>query len=417
MYEQRGGIEAYTEAVVQTLAAATGSHKVTVLAKHDRTRTLRAGLPGAVKGTGTGSIPLRARTPAFAGLLFAKAAVDRPDLIISTHLNFSPVAAWLKQRFGIPFWLSLHGVDAWNLTHRARVHALKAADLLLPVSEYTRDRVAREQGIAPEKFRLLSNTFDPAAWQIGPKPQYLLERYNLAVDQPVILTVGRLAANEAYKGQDRILRILSEVRRRISEVRYLIVGDGDDRPRLERIATEEGVAELVTFAGRVPAEELADHYRLCDLFAMPSTGEGFGIVFLEAMACGKPVIGGNRDAAVDALRGGELGVLVDPDDVQEIANVLIAILERQKADKLKSGMLNAEMLNSEGLREQGTEGLNAEIEIPSIVFQPERLREKAIEYFGFERFKATLAALLEEQFSETLNSEGLRERADRAFKS
>lgn len=211
LFEQRGGIEAYTEAVVQTLAAATGSHEVTVLAKHDRTGTLRAGLPGAVKGTGTGSIPLRARTPAFAGLLFAKAAVDRPGLIISTHPNFGPLAAQLKQRFGIPFWLSLHGVDAWNLTHRARVHALQAADLLLPVSEYTRDRVACEQGIAPEKFRLLSNTFDPAAWQIGPKPEYLLERYNLAADQPVLLTVGRLAANEAYKGQDRVLRVLREV--------------------------------------------------------------------------------------------------------------------------------------------------------------------------------------------------------------
>lgn len=101
----------------------------------------------------------------------------------------------------------------------------------------------------------------------------------------------------------------------------------------------------MTFAGRVPAEELADHYRLCDVFAMPSTGEGFGIVFLEAMACGKPVIGGTRDAAVDALRHGELGVLVDPEDPVQLRDALIAVLvgeaEEGKAETLKTEMLKA----------------------------------------------------------------------------
>ncbi len=82
----------------------------------------------------------------------------------------------------------------------------------------------------------------------------------------------------------------------------------------------------MTLAGYIPEEELNDHYNLCDVFAMPSKGEGFGIVFLEAMACGKPVLAGNKDGSVDALLGGKLGALVDPDDVAQIAETLIAIL-------------------------------------------------------------------------------------------
>lgn len=111
-----------------------------------------------------------------------------------------------------------------------------------------------------------------------------------------------------------------------SDLRYLIVGDGDDRPRFESLADELGVRELVIFAGKVPSEELCDHYNLCDLFAMPSTGEGFGIVFLEALACGKPVIAGSKDASRDALLDGELGVLVDPEDPRELRDAIVAIL-------------------------------------------------------------------------------------------
>ena len=116
--------------------------------------------------------------------------------------------------------------------------------------------------------------------------------------------------------------------------------------------------DCVTLAGFIPDEELNDHYNLCDVFAMPSKGEGFGIVYLEALACGKPVLAGNCDGALDALNLGELGVLVDPDDVQTIAQYLIEILQQNHSNNL--------------------------------IYQPELLRQKVIEYFGFERFQQTL---------------------------
>src|SRR5262249_12921035 len=112
-----------------------------------------------------------------------------------------------------------------------------------------------------------------------------------------------------------------------SELIYLIVGDGDDRPRLEALATECGVAERVRFVGLVRAEELPDYFRLADVFVMPSTGEGFGIVFLEAMASGVPVIGGNQDGSLDALGDGILGTAVHPHNCEEIASAISAALK------------------------------------------------------------------------------------------
>ncbi len=416
-YETDGGIEAYSAALVGALAE-NNVQKITVLAKHDSLAALRRSAPNGVLAAGTGDVPLRLRTPAFAALLVGRAVAERPDLIITTHLNFAPVAAWLKRRFAIPYWISLHGIEAWDLQHPSRRQALRSADLLLSVSRFTRERVRREQGIAPEQFRILHDTFEPAAWEVGPKPDYLLKRYKLAPATPVILTVARLSAAEAYKGQDRVLRVLKNVAERMrnaegeirnelegdqagetsnverrtsnaemeaelerrkskvenqisagmfspfssSPLRYVIVGDGDDRSRLERIAVEEGVGDLVTFAGRVPQEELADHYRLCDLFAMPSSGEGFGIVFLEALACGRPVLAGKRDASADPLRDGELGLLVDPDDPAQLCDAIISVLDKTLADPL--------------------------------IHQPDALRRKAIEYFGFGRFRETLATIL-----------------------
>jgi glycosyltransferase involved in cell wall biosynthesis len=108
------------------------------------------------------------------------------------------------------------------------------------------------------------------------------------------------------------------------------VGGGDDRARLEQLADRHGVLPRVLFTGEVPGHEKIDHYHLADAFAMPSTGEGFGIVFLEAAACGLPVLGGATDASRDPLRDGEMGVLVDPADPALLLEGLCQILSRER---------------------------------------------------------------------------------------
>jgi glycosyltransferase involved in cell wall biosynthesis len=111
---------------------------------------------------------------------------------------------------------------------------------------------------------------------------------------------------------------------------YLIVGDGPDRRRLEEKAKSLGMDEHVVFAGLIPEAEKADHYRLADAYVMPSRGEGFGIVHLEAMACGIPAVASKVDGSREAVRDGALGILVDPSDQEDVKTGVLESLNRPK---------------------------------------------------------------------------------------
>ena len=278
---------------------------------------------------GAGSYPEQFRTAGFAAGVVLAALRHQPTCILSTHLNFGPVAHFLKRFRGIPYTLVAHGIDVHSGLSPSRLKALQNADQIIAVSEWTRQRVLELGGMDESSVRVLPNTYDDSRFVVGGRPENLVRRYHLDDGEKVILTVARLDQGEGYKGYDRILQALPAIRESSGRVRYLIAGRGDDRPRLETMARDLGVSAAVTFTGFVPDEELPDHYRLADVFAMPSTGEGFGIVFLEAMGCGTPVLGGNRDGSVDALNGGKLGLLVDPTSVDAIAGGLISLLKRQ----------------------------------------------------------------------------------------
>ena len=265
----------------------------------------------------------------FAAKGIAMAATARPDLLISTHLNFGPAVRWAARIGRCPYSLVAHGIDVHPGLSQARFKALREANQLVAVSRWTKQRLLDLGGIPEEKIHILPNTYDDECFHVAADPQDLRERYRLLPDEKVILTVARLEAGEGYKGYDRVLQALPAVRNMCGPVRYVIAGKGGDRQRLEAMAAQLGVAEAVTFAGFVPNEEIGDHYRLADVFAMPSTGEGFGIVFLEAMGCGTPVLGGNQDGSVDALDQGRLGYLVDPTSVVAIADGLISLIRRQ----------------------------------------------------------------------------------------
>lgn len=222
-----------------------------------------------------------------------------------------------------------HGIDVHSRLPRSTVAALRAADQIVAVSEWTRRRLAGLGGIDPASVTVLPNTFDEARFTVGPRPDALARRYAIAPEEKIILTVARLDAGERYKGYDRLVQAMPEILAACGKVRLLVVGGGDDGRRLMAMAGELGVSDSVISAGFVPDAELADHYRLADIFAMPSTGEGFGIVFIEAMACGTPVLAGNLDGSVDALDGGALGKLVDPVDTGAIAGGVISLLRKE----------------------------------------------------------------------------------------
>nr|WP_242028538.1 glycosyltransferase [Pseudanabaena sp. FACHB-2040] len=140
------------------------------------------------------------------------------------------------------------------------------------------------------------------------------------------MTVARLWAGDIYKGVDVTIRALPAIAATIPTVKYLIIGRGDDQPRLAQLAQDLGIADRVVFAGFVPTAQLPDHYRLADAYVMPSQ-EGFGIVYLEAMACGIPVLAGDADGSADPLQDGRLGWRVPHRDPQAVARACIEILE------------------------------------------------------------------------------------------
>lgn len=364
----KGGIQVYAAFLIQALEQVLPDSDRNVFLKNDTHTTENIKFDKQTKISFAGRWKSTfLHTPIFAAQVLWAAIAERPDLIICGHINFSPLAAKIFNLLKIPYWVIVHGIDAWNIEDLSKIDGLNSAQKIVSVSNYTRDRVVREQNISPDRIPLLPVTFDANQFTVKPKPQYLLDRYKLAPEQQIILTVTRLVSGDRYKGYDQILQALPAIRRQIPNIRYLLVGKGNDRDRIEAMVDDLGVRDCVILAGFVRDHELADYYNLCDLFAMPSKGEGFGIVYLEALACGKPTIGGNQDGAIDALCNGELGVLVNPDSIDEIAETIVQILSKKHS--------------------------------LSILYEPEMLRQNAIAKYGFEQFKRNLVALLADEMA------------------
>jgi glycosyltransferase involved in cell wall biosynthesis len=187
-----------------------------------------------------------------------------------------------------------------RIAANSRITALEV-ERLLP------DESARRFG----PVRLLHPTWDHRNSTMDPARRALARHaFGFDRDEVVLLTVGRMDSSERYKGHDQVLDALPGLLESNAGLRYLVAGEGDDRNRLTRLAKELGVSDRVTFAGY--REDLADCYAACDIYVMPSTQEGFGIVFLEALASGRPVVAGGIDGSIEALCWGELGFLCDP---------------------------------------------------------------------------------------------------------
>jgi phosphatidyl-myo-inositol dimannoside synthase len=319
-----GGVAEYNRHFLSSLAACDTIGEVIVLPR------VGAISPGALPSNVRQLLPVQGRVAYSLASLRAAKAHQPIDIVFCGHLFMAPLAATISNLLRAPLWVQVHGVDAWDELSSLYRRPVETAALITSVSRYTRRRLLEWVGIDPVRVKVLPNTVDPR-YQPGPKPGYLLERYATGGGK-VLMTVSRLASSDRYKGHDRVIGALPRVLLDHPETIYIIVGDGDDRPRLETLAAEYGVAEKVRFAGQVAAEELPDYFRLADLMVMPSTGEGFGIVFLEAMATGIPVIGGNQDGTLDPIADGVLGRAVNPDNQEEIASAICTALSAAPAN-------------------------------------------------------------------------------------
>jgi phosphatidylinositol alpha-1,6-mannosyltransferase len=323
-YGGHGGIAYYNRCLAQALAEDPGVDQVTVL-------------PRVVRHPPTDIPPKVNFKPQSAGrkarylLALAHQALQPCHLVICGHINLLPLAWAISRIKRAPLVLQVHGIDAWQApASRLRRWCTQRVHAVWSVSQVTRDRMNAWARLPLQRYTIIPNTIHPERYGIAPRRQDLVQRYGLQ-GRKVILTLGRLDARERYKGIDEILESLPALLRQEPTLCYLIAGDGDDQARLAAKARQLGVADHVVFAGYVPEADKADTLRLADVFAMPGRGEGFGIVYLEAMACGVPVVGSPLDGSREALREGELGILADPRHPAELQAALLQALHAPRA--------------------------------------------------------------------------------------
>ncbi|MBD3881525.1 glycosyltransferase [Phormidium tenue FACHB-886] len=251
----------------------------------------------------------------------------RPQHVFCGHMHLAPLSWLVCKPLGIPYTIMTHGKEVWLRQPLLARLALQQADRIWSVSRYSRDRAAQSNQLDPQKMQLLPCPIDGDRFKPAAKSAALIDQYGLA-GAKVILTVARLWSGDPYKGVDITIRALPAIAAAVPNVKYLVIGRGDDQPRLASLAQELGMGDRVVFAGFVSAAELAAHYRLADAYVMPSQ-EGFGIVYLEAMVCGVPVLSGDADGSADPLQDGELGWRVAHRDSQAVAQACIEMLTTQ----------------------------------------------------------------------------------------
>lgn len=244
-------------------------------------------------------------------------------VVILSHINLLSIGVLIKL-FSPKTKLLLfaHGIEIWGPLSRIRKIMLKKCDLILSVSQFTKTKMLEQYGLSNDKVVVLNNCIDP---YLPPpvttgKDALLQQQYGFTSDSLVLMTLTRLSSKELYKGYDHVLFSIDHLKDLYPNIKYLIVGryDEEEKKRLDGIISMHDLQQYVVFTGYIKDEDMARHYSLADIYVMPSKKEGFGIVFIEAMHYGLPVIAGSKDGSADALCNGKLGVLVNPDSQDEI---------------------------------------------------------------------------------------------------
>lgn len=301
------------------------------------------------------STPTRMR---FGARLASAQASRACDWIMYSHLSLAKVQAFVPAAVRVPYAVFIHGIEAWRELPETQKAVLRDARLRIANSSFTARRVmAMHPDIGPVLPCPLA--LPPGQFTIeGAGPNAPLGA------APTAIIVARMSADERYKGHDELLEAWPDVMRAVHGARLVVVGDGDDLDRLKTKAAALDLGDAVVFTGFVSQHELEQWYRRARLFAMPSRGEGFGLVYLEAMLHGLPCIGSTEDAAPEVIDHGETGYVISQSD----RPALVAGVSRLLTD--------AEL--------QRRMGANAARQVRS--------------RFGYERFASTLIERLEEAF-------------------
>lgn len=254
-----------------------------------------------------------------------RSARRRGKVVLAAHPNLAPIVQAMQ--VAVPRLRSIictHGVEVWEPLSILRRRALRKANLVLSPSQSTADHVTAVQKVPVAQTRVLPWALDPQFETIVAQARAPLPA-NFPSGQ-IIFTVGRWLASERYKGMDTLITALPRLLTRRPKLQLVLAGEGDDRAWLEDLAQKSGVSLHVHFLPKLTYAELASCYAACDIFALPSAGEGFGLVYLEAMAFAKPVIGGAHGGAPEVIQDGVTGYVVQHGDAVQLATCIETFL-------------------------------------------------------------------------------------------
>jgi len=284
----------------------------------------------------------------------------RPNFICCAHLNFAPLCLIIKKILKIPYTLALYGIEIPNINSESKITAVSNAFLIITISEYARNLVLEQLPDAANRIYMLPSAVDGSIFKIKDRSRDLQIRYGLE-KRPILLSLARLSTKE-YKGQDRVIQALPLVLKDVPDAVYLVVGGGVDE-RVNALMYQYPVLkDSIVFTGPVANDQRVDFYNLADLYILPSKFEGFGIVFIESLACGVPVIASDGYGCRAGLLNEKLGLVVPPDDIAAIAKAIVSILKR-----------------------------NAPLQL----LERETLRQTTLEVYGIDRWNARVHNLLE----------------------
>jgi glycosyltransferase involved in cell wall biosynthesis len=275
-------------------------------------------------------------------------------VVLLSHINLLLPAYLIKKMSPTTRIILLaHGIEIWGPISPRHQMMLSCCDEIVAVSQFTSDRIQEVHGIPASKCRVLNNCLDPFL----PLPKNAVvskafyEKYHCSPDDRILFTLTRLAGTEHYKGYDKVLHAISQMP--IPRLKYLLAGkyDAVEKAALDALILELGLKDTVLLPGFVPDADVALLFSMADVYVMPSLKEGFGIVFIEAMYYGLPVIAGNADGSVDALLNGALGLLVNPQSVLEVKVAIEKILNDPLHYQPDAALLN-QHFSYEGYKER-----------------------------------------------------------------
>ncbi len=280
---------------------------------------------------------------------FIKDAVKegiKSSVVILSHFNLL-LAAWLIKKINpkTKIILIAHGIEVWDKLNYRHTKMLHCCDRIISVSSFTKNKIMQLHNLPEEKCKVLNNCIDPFLEKpaIKLKSEVLTKRYGILKEDIVLLTLTRLSLKDRYKGYSFVLMALKEIVKTKKNIKYILAGsyETNENKYIENLIEEYKLKNNVVITGFIAEEELSDHFSLADIYVMPSVKEGFGIVFVEAMYYGVPVIAANADGSTDALLQGKLGILTNPENENEIITAINKMLNNYK-DYLPNQKLLAE---------------------------------------------------------------------------